>query len=112
MRKLKQSWKRILKWAAIILALIFLVIQLIPINRTNPPITQEVQWDSPETRVLAQRACFDCHSNEVIWPWDGYIAPVSWFLANHIEDGKRHLNFSEWDKPNSDFSTGQKICSG
>lgn len=78
-----------------------IAIQFIPVNRTNPPVTQEVKWDSPATRVLAQRACFDCHSNETTWPWDGYIAPVSWYIANHIADGKRRLNFSTWDQPNS-----------
>jgi hypothetical protein len=49
---------------------------------------------------LAQRACFDCHSNETVWPWYAYVAPVSWRIANHVYDGRRRLNFSEWDRPN------------
>ena len=95
--------KRILKWAGIAFLVILIGIQLIPLNRTNPPITREVKWNSPETQALAQRACSDCHSNQTIWPWDSYLAPASFLIANHVNDGRRHLNFSEWDKPNSDF---------
>ena len=56
-----------------------LVIQLLPYGRdhTNPPVVAEPLWDSPQTRALAKRACFDCHSNETIWPWYTNVAPVS-----------------------------------
>ncbi len=72
-------------------------IQLLPIDRTNPPITCEIQWDSAETRTLAVNACYDCHSNETNWPWYSKIAPVSWQVANHVAEGRDYLNFSEWD---------------
>jgi hypothetical protein len=52
---------------------------------------------------LAQRACFDCHSNETTWPWYGYIAPISWRLADHINEGRDRLNFSAWDQPNTEL---------
>lgn len=76
-------------------------IQLVPYgrNHTNPPVRQEPQWDRPETRQLAQRACFDCHSNETKWPWYASVAPVSWFTQRHVDKGRRKLNFSEWDLP-------------
>lgn len=80
----------------------FLLIQLIPIDKTNPPITREVRWDSDQTRALAQRACFDCHSNETVWPWYTNIAPPKFMVANHVRDGREHLNFSEWDRPQHD----------
>ncbi|MCQ3980790.1 MAG: cytochrome C [Anaerolineae bacterium] len=76
------------------------MIQFIPVAHTDPPITREIRWDSPQTQELAQRACFDCHSNETIWPWYTYVAPVSWRVANHVYEGRRRLNFSEWDRPN------------
>lgn len=76
--------KRNLKWAVIVLVIIFVGMQLIPISRANPPVTREVKWDSPQTQALAQRACNDCHSNQTTWPWDSYIAPVSFLIANHI----------------------------
>lgn len=79
---------------------IVVLIQLIPVDRSNPPVTQEVKWDSAETRALAVRACYDCHSNETVWPAYAYIAPISLVVAHHVEDGRRVLNFSEWDRPN------------
>jgi cytochrome c551/c552 len=95
--------KRYLKWAGIALVVIFIGMQLIPLNRTDPPVTREVKWNSPQTQALAQRACNDCHSNQTTWPWDSYIAPASFLIVNHVDEGRRRLNFSEWDKPNSDF---------
>jgi len=77
---------------------LFVLIQLVPYGRahTNPPVVQEPQWDSPQTRELMQRACFDCHSNETVWPWYSNIAPVSWLVQRDIDEGRQKLNFSEW----------------
>ena len=76
----------------------FLVIQLVPYgrNHTNPPATGEPPWDSTATRELAAKACFDCHSNETVWPWYSNVAPVSWRLQKHVDEGRGKLNFSEW----------------
>jgi hypothetical protein len=76
-----------------------LIIQFIPQGRTNPPVTREVHWDAPATRALAERACLDCHSNVTKWPWYSHIAPTSFFVVGHVNDGRRRLNFSEWDQP-------------
>jgi hypothetical protein len=57
---------------------------------------QEPAWDTPETRALAVRACFDCHSNETVWPWYSNIAPVSWLTQRDVDAGRRRLNFSDW----------------
>lgn len=76
------------------------LIQFIPFGRTraNPPETREPVWSSPQTRELMRRACFDCHSNLTVWPWYSNIAPVSWLVQRDVNDGRRHLNFSEWDR--------------
>jgi mono/diheme cytochrome c family protein len=81
------------------LAALFLLIQLIPYGRdhTNPAVVSEPNWDGPQTRALAQRACFDCHSNETVWPWYSNIAPVSWLVYRDVEEGRSHLNFSQWE---------------
>jgi cytochrome c551/c552 len=63
---------------------------------TNPSVTGEPAWDSAATRELAAKACFDCHSNETTWPWYSNIAPISWRLQNHVDEGREKLNFSEW----------------
>jgi hypothetical protein len=89
--------KRFVRYAMIAVVTLFLLLQLVPVDRTNPPIMQEVQWDSQETRELAQRACFDCHSNETIWPWYSYVLPISLRVVNHVDHGRFHLNFSQWD---------------
>jgi hypothetical protein len=77
----------------------FLLIQLVPYGRdhTNPPVTGEPAWDSPRTRELAKRTCFDCHSNEPVYPWYSNVAPVSWLVMHDIEEGRGNLNFSEWE---------------
>lgn len=76
----------------------FLLIQLVPYgrNHNNPPITNEVSWPSPEAKALAKRACYDCHSNETEWTWYSNIAPISWLVQHDVEEGREHLNFSEW----------------
>jgi hypothetical protein len=68
-------------------------------NHTNPPTTGTPQWDSPRTEELARLACFDCHSNETRWPWYASIAPLSWRIQEHVDEGREHLNFSEFDTP-------------
>jgi len=76
------------------------LIQLVPYGRahTRPPITGTPAWDSPRTEELARRACFDCHSNETRWPWWSSVAPVSWRIQTHVDQGRRKLNFSEADR--------------
>jgi hypothetical protein len=76
---------------------VLVLIQIPPLLlQTNPPVLAEPQWDSPQTRTLAQRACFDCHSNETVWPWYSRIAPISWLVTFDTIRGRNHLNFSEW----------------
>lgn len=95
----------ILKIVGIVVAvgvLGFIAIQLVPVNRTNPPVVSEPNWDSPQTRMLAERACFDCHSNETKWPAYAYVAPVSWLVAHDVNEGRQKLNFSDWASSHED----------
>lgn len=82
------------------LAAVFVLMQLVPYghDHSNPAVAAEPQWDSPQTRELAARACFDCHSNETHWPWYSNVAPVSWLIQHDVQDGRRQLNFSEWNR--------------
>jgi hypothetical protein len=91
--------KKKLLWVLTGLVVLGLLIQIIPLpGRGNNPLPgTEPAWDSPQTRSLAKRACFDCHSDETIWPWYSYIAPISWLVYNDTMDGRRRLNFSEWN---------------
>ncbi len=93
MRRLLSPW-----WVKVILVLLgaFVVIQLVPYRVDNPPARDEPAWDSPETRALAVRACYSCHSNETeVLPFER-VAPISWYITNHVQEGRAALNFSEW----------------
>jgi hypothetical protein len=92
--------KKILLWTFGIVGVLFLAIQIVPFGRAhaNPPVTLDAPWDSPETRALAVRACYDCHSNESVWPWYANVAPASWLIQHDVDEGRSKLNFSEWDK--------------
>ena len=102
----------------VLVVVLFGLIQLVPVQRTNPPVVAEPPWDSPETRALAVRACFDCHSNETVWPWYAYVAPVSWLVVHDTDEGRQHLNFSEWSaastggRENPADEAGEKIAEG
>src|SRR4029079_17287386 len=78
------------------LVVAFLLIQLVPYRVHNPAARDEPNWDSRRTRALAVVACYECHSNEVKTPWYGKVAPVSWLVTHHVDDGRAALNFSEW----------------
>ncbi len=93
--------KKSLLWVVVVLVVLFGLIQLIPYGRdhSNPPTTQEPQWDSPQTRALVATTCFNCHSSETKWPWYSNIAPASWLVMRDVQEGRSMLNFSEWDRP-------------
>ena len=81
------------------LFVVFGLMQLVPYRVSNPPVTGEPHWDSPQTRALVVAACYDCHSNQTKTPWYGKVAPISWWLTNHVDKGRAALNFSEWNRP-------------
>jgi len=88
------------KFLTILLA-VFLIIQLFrpKQNKAEAPGSNNIAqvYGMPENvRALLQRACLDCHSNNTSYPWYAYVQPVSWWLDNHIKNGKRHLNFDEF----------------
>jgi hypothetical protein len=75
-----------------------LVIQVVPYGRAhaNPTGSGEPAWATPETRELMVRACFACHSSEVEYPWYSNVAPVSWAVQHHVEEGRGAVNFSDF----------------
>jgi hypothetical protein len=93
-------WTRRILIALGLIVVLFGLIQLIPSRITNPPVRAEPAWDSPQTRQLAVTACYDCHSNETRSYWYEKVAPVSWWIKNHVSEGRSSLNFSEWDPNN------------
>jgi len=84
-----------LRIAALALAALLVGAQLIPIDRGNPLVESDLEAP-PELKSILHRACYDCHSNETVWPWYARIAPVSWLVAYDVREGREDLNFSSW----------------
>ena len=86
--------KKVLYW----LAGILIAIQLIPYGSSVKEVTdaRPFQFDSNQTKVLFDKACADCHSNYTKWPWYSNIAPISWAVIHHVDEGREHFNISTW----------------
>ena len=100
----------VVRWVVIGVVVLVVAVQLVPYGRahTNPPVRREPVWDAPQTRELAVRACFDCHSNQTVWPWYSNIAPISWLVQRDVDEGRRKTNFSEWDRPQKEAHESAK----
>ena len=90
-----------LKRLVVVIIVLFLLIQVFRIDKVNPPVNQSddfIAITKPDAEIagILRAACYDCHSNETKYPWYTNIAPVSWWLKNHIDEGREELNFSEW----------------
>ncbi len=94
---------KVLVISAVLLVVAVIGIQLVPVwlLKTNPPVAAEPKWDSEQTRALTKRACFDCHSNETVWPWYSNVAPASWLIIFDTQRGRNELNFSQWTSQQS-----------
>ncbi len=89
--------RRFAAWGTGTLLVLFLGIQFVPVDRGNPPVEAEVPAP-PEVHEVLVRACYDCHSNETVWPWYSRVAPVSWLVARDVRKGREELNFSTWNR--------------
>lgn len=83
------------------LLVIFVAIQFIRIDKTNPEYDEAADFITmtqppSEIATLIKNACYDCHSHQAKYPWYSNVAPISWMVEHHIEEGREHLNFSTW----------------
>jgi hypothetical protein len=86
-----------MKITIIIFFVVLLLMQAIQIDKTNPVIDKSLEIQAPKkVKVLLKNACYDCHSNETVWPWYSSIAPGSWIIEGHVVDGRKALDFSTW----------------
>jgi hypothetical protein len=88
---------------------VFVAVQFVPVARSNPPARSTVVAP-PEVASVLRRACFDCHSNETVWPPQAYVAPLSWLVAHDVNEGREELNFSDWG-PKQAEKTAKKLAS-
>jgi hypothetical protein len=93
--------KKFIKIFVIVFVIIFIGIQFIRPNRTNPisDKSRDVSYyiNIPgNVKQILERSCYDCHSNLTKWPWYTNISPASWLVAYDVNEGREHMNFSEW----------------
>jgi Haem-binding domain len=105
--------KRILKIAALVLAVLLIGIQFVRPDKTNPPTDPAATLEAttntpPKVAEILGRSCADCHSNNTYYPWYAQVSPVSWWLKDHINEGRRELNISEFGTYN-DTKKGRKL---
>lgn len=85
-----------LKKLLIVVFLLFVAIQFVPVHTENPPVNGPLQIESLRVKEILKESCMDCHSNTTDWPWYASVAPFSWKISEHVNEGRKELNFSEW----------------
>jgi hypothetical protein len=93
--------RALIRWFLIVLVVFLVVAQLVPTDRSNPPVDPQKDIAAhlappPVVAAAFDRSCRDCHANSTRWPWYSRVAPVSWLVVSDVKDGRRHLNLSEW----------------
>jgi hypothetical protein len=91
--------KKLFKWVLAAAVVVFVLMQFANPARTNPPVAHDLMATSPAPPPVAamlHAACYDCHSYETKWPWYSHVAPASWLVANDVDEGRKHLNLSDW----------------
>ncbi len=103
-KELNNSMRKSFRWIAMVLLICVVAAQFKRSATTNPlsDPTQSIETIvhvPPDIHAILTRACADCHSNQTTWPWYSHVAPVSWFVVGHVNDGRRRVNFSTWVRP-------------
>jgi Haem-binding domain/Cytochrome P460 len=92
-----QSRFRALGWIVVVLGLVFVGLQFVRPELTNPPVTAELQAP-PEVMQVLKHSCYSCHSNETKLPWFDKVVPAYWVVTSDVKEARKHLNFSEIGK--------------
>ena len=111
---MKTVWK-IVKWLLISLVCLFILIQLKRPARTNPAVDESQTIEAhaqmtPQVKDILDRSCRDCHSNKTEWPWYTNVAPLSWWITDHVNEGRHRLNLSEWARLDQPGKKLRQIC--
>lgn len=93
--------KNHIRYILIGLLIALIIIQFFQIDKGNPESVAtkdflRIENADEELSDLIRSACYDCHSNQVTYPWYTKIQPVGWWVKGHVKGGVKHLNFSEW----------------
>ena len=114
---MKSRAMRIFRWVVIVGVVCVVVSQFFGPAKTNPATDESQAIESrlqltPPVTAIFDRSCNDCHSNKTRWPWYSNVAPVSWFVIDHVNEGRENLNFSEWGRYTTRDNDGllKQIC--
>lgn len=95
-----------MKRALLIIFIIFIAMQVIRTDQNNTANEKELEIKAPlEVMTILKQSCYDCHSNQSKWPWYSQVAPFSWIIASHVEDGRKSLNFATWENYSEEEKT-------
>jgi hypothetical protein len=94
--------KKILKIVLVVIVVGLIMIQFFQSDKSAPAVDPSQTLESttnvpPDIDMILSTSCNDCHTNKTVYPWYAYIQPSGWLLNDHIQDGRRHLNFSVWN---------------
>ena len=103
--------KKRLKTIRVLGLLAVIALQFTNPSHQNPPVLTghdllATNAPPPSITALLRNSCYDCHSFETKWPWESYVAPVSWLVARDVEAARSKLNFSDW--PHNDAGRARK----
>lgn len=103
--------KKRLKTFGVLGLLAVIALQFTNPSHQNPPVLPghdlfATNAPPPSIAALLRNSCYDCHSFETKWPWESYVAPVSWLVARDVEAARSNLNFSDW--PHNDAGRARK----
>jgi Haem-binding domain len=89
--------KKLAKIGAIVGIVVGIGIQFIPVDGIGTNPEDRFTPDAPpEVLAILRKACFDCHSNETVWPLYAQLAPGSWLMSRDVNKGRNKMNISEW----------------
>ncbi|MHA7057857.1 heme-binding domain-containing protein [Aquimarina sp. M1] len=95
--------KNVLKKVGLLLLVVLVVMQFVRPDKNEAGYESVAYFENeakptPEIKEILKSNCYDCHSNQTVYPWYAEIAPVSYWLADHVEEGKEHFNMSDWEQ--------------
>jgi hypothetical protein len=94
--------RKVLKIVAVVALIALVIIQFIRPEKNVGDYSDIAAFEaetkpSKEVKAILKNNCYDCHSNSTVYPWYAEIAPFSFFLADHVEEGKEHLDLANWE---------------
>jgi hypothetical protein len=91
--------RKIAKLTPVLLVSVFIGMQFIPtpgVSKTPTASGHATEMTNPQVGKILERSCRDCHSDRTAWPWYSRVAPVSWVISKHVNEGREVLDISDW----------------